>query len=132
VLHFLWSRLGSQLNKKAFAQAFRVVCERTWNKHLDEATRLIYLAAVDFYRHKKGKGATAIDISNFFYRSKQHIAFEKFWASSMNKLEQGTGTLFEPPGPIRAFISLDDPRLWTPRRQPAQRRGELRLLLSII
>ncbi len=85
VLHFLWSRLGSQLKKKTVAEAFRSTFERSWSKHLDDATRLVYLAALAFYRHKRGNGATAVDISNFFYRSKQHIAFEKFWASSVNR-----------------------------------------------
>jgi len=76
--------LGSQLKKKTVAEAFRSTFERSWSKHLDDATRLVYLAALAFYRHRRGKGATAVDISNFFYRSKQHIAFEKFWASSVN------------------------------------------------
>jgi hypothetical protein len=77
VLHFLWSRLGSELKKKAVAQVFRSISERSWSKHLDNATRLVYLAAIAFYRHKRGRGAKAVDISNFFYRSKQHIAFER-------------------------------------------------------
>jgi hypothetical protein len=34
---------------------------------------------------KGGKGAKAVDISNFFYRSKQHTAFENFWKSVANK-----------------------------------------------
>ena len=40
-------------------------------------------------RFWKGKGATAVDISSFFYRSKQHIAFEKFWVSSSTRRERG-------------------------------------------
>jgi hypothetical protein len=84
VLHFLWSRLGVELKKKARADVFRSMCERAWSLHLDNATRLTYLAALAFYRSKRGKGARAIDISNFFYRSKQHIAFERFWRSPNN------------------------------------------------
>ena len=68
-LHFLRSRLGSELRKKAIADVFRSISERSWNKHLDDTIRLVYLAALAFYRHKRGKGATAVDVSNFFYRS---------------------------------------------------------------
>jgi hypothetical protein len=46
VLHFLWSRLASELRKKAIAAVVRSISERRWNKHLDDITRLVYLAAL--------------------------------------------------------------------------------------
>ena len=99
VLHFLWSRLDQELNKRPTADAFRSLCERNrWGKHLDDATRLTYSAALDFYRRKRGKGATAVDISNFFYRSKQHINFERFWKGAVNRRRGATTRAF------RAFL----------------------------
>lgn len=86
VLHFLWSQVSAALRKRTIADAFRSGCERNhWNRHLDKAATLVYLAALQFYRLHRGSGATAVDISNFFYRSKQHVAFERFWGSNHNK-----------------------------------------------
>jgi hypothetical protein len=94
VLHFLWSRLGHELRKRAASEAFRTACERNrWNRNLDSATNLTYLAALDFYRKNRGPGAKAVDVSNFFYRSKQHLAFEKFWSSAKNKRRSRTNKL---------------------------------------
>jgi hypothetical protein len=73
------------LNKKKYADAFRGQCERNrWNSHLDRATEQIYLAALAFYRSKRGKGAEAVDVSNFFYRANLDKAFESFWAGKLN------------------------------------------------
>jgi hypothetical protein len=86
VLHFLSSRLSRDLRRRGIAEAFRSACERNrWNRNLDRATTQTYLAAIAFYRGKRGKGSKAVDISNFFYRSKQHVAFAKFWNSAANR-----------------------------------------------
>ncbi|HEY0701300.1 MAG TPA: AIPR family protein [Candidatus Acidoferrales bacterium] len=85
VLHFVWKRLSKALLQKGVSTAFRSECERNrWNRHLDTAVSQIYLATLKFYKTKRGKGAKAVDISNFFYRSKQHLAFETFWLSKAN------------------------------------------------
>jgi hypothetical protein len=85
VLHFLWNNLSNSLKNKGLAAAFRSSCEHDrWSKHLDTAVAQTYLAALQFYRLRRGKGAKAVDISNFFYRSKQHLAFEKYWRSAAN------------------------------------------------
>jgi hypothetical protein len=86
VLHFLWKRLAPMLRSRAAADHFRGHCERKrWPLPLDEATEQVYRAMLEFYRLKRGKGAQALDISNFFYRPHQHTAFEKFWASAKNR-----------------------------------------------
>jgi len=85
VLNALWTRFDSILRKRRTAEVFRNECERNrWNGNLDTATTQLFLAALQFYRRKRGKGATAVDISNFFYRTKQHKAFEIFWRGPHN------------------------------------------------
>jgi hypothetical protein len=92
VLHALWSRVGVILRKRPRAEAFRSQCEHgRWNRHLDRAATLLYLTAIDFYRRSRGAGPTAVDISNFFYRSKHHVAFETFWRSRHNKRRASVG-----------------------------------------
>lgn len=86
VLNFVWNHASGSLKKRSISNAFRSVFERNkWNRYLQTAVGQVYLASLQFYRSKRGKGAKAVDISNFFYRSKQHLGFEKFWRTSMNK-----------------------------------------------
>ena len=88
VLNFLWSRVGSSLKKKRLATLFREQCERNkWNRHLEKAIEQVYLAALAFYRANRGAGAGAVDISNFFYKSKANLMkeFNVFWNSRANK-----------------------------------------------
>jgi len=85
VLNALWKRTAEPLRKKKFAEAFRAECERgRWNRHLDQVTQQLYLAALSFYRTNRGFGATAVDVSNFFYRSNLDKSFESFWRGSRN------------------------------------------------
>jgi hypothetical protein len=86
VLNALWSRICSTMKTKRLAIVFREQCERGhWNRHMDKAVEQLYLAALAFYRSKRGKGATAVDVSNFFYRSNLMQGFETFWRSGVNK-----------------------------------------------
>lgn len=85
VLNTLWSRVHLDLRKKHLATAFREQCERNdWNRHLWKAVEQLYLTALAFYRAKRGTGATAIDISNFFYRANLMDHFDTFWRSGKN------------------------------------------------
>ncbi len=88
VLNALWSRISSEMKDKPFATAFRVECERgRWNPNLEKAVEQLYLAALTFYRSKRGKGNTAVDVSNFFYRAYRGDlmeGFETFWRSQAN------------------------------------------------
>jgi len=88
VLHFVWRQLQKELRKRSIAEAFRVMYERSGNPHLNAAVRLVYLGMLDFYRKNRGKGSRAVDISNFYYRVKLHLKFEKFWKSPANNRRQ--------------------------------------------
>jgi hypothetical protein len=86
VLNALWSRIGLEMKKRRLATTFREQCERNrWNRHLDKAVGLLYRSAIEFYRSKRGSGATAVDISNFFYRANLVEGFETFWRSRANQ-----------------------------------------------
>ena len=79
VLHYLWGYAAPVLRPRAFADQFRSLCERRrWPVHLDEAAKQAYLAALDFYRKRRGKGRGALDVSNFFYRPHLHTQIEAF------------------------------------------------------
>jgi hypothetical protein len=85
VLNALWRKIGSELRNRRLATAFREECERKrWNRHLEKAVDQLYLSALAFYRSKRGFGATAIDVSNFFYRANLSDDFEIFWNSRAN------------------------------------------------
>jgi hypothetical protein len=85
VLHFIWARLSPLLRSRATADHFRSQCERKrWPTPLDHATDHVYRGMLEFYRRRRGKGAQALDISNFFYRPHQHTAFEQYWKSPRN------------------------------------------------
>lgn len=86
VLNALWARVGTEMKKKRTATAFREQCERgRWNRHLSKAVEQLYLAALAFYRSRRGAGATAVDVSNFFYRANLIAGFEAFWRSRANR-----------------------------------------------
>lgn len=86
VLNALWSRIGVKMKEKHFSTVFREQCERGhWNPHLDKAAEQLYLVALAFYRSKRGIGATAVDVSNFFYRANLMEGFETFWRSRANQ-----------------------------------------------
>lgn len=100
VLNVLWSRIGSEINNKRLATVFREDCERNGpNRHLDKAVEQLYLAALAFYRSKRGIGATAVDVSNFFYRANLIKGFESFWRSGANQRRAVVAT------ELRRFVS---------------------------
>jgi hypothetical protein len=69
VLHFIWDEVHGLLKSRSRADYFRSISERgRWSAHLDRATELVYLAALSFFRARRGKGAAAMDISTFFYK----------------------------------------------------------------
>jgi hypothetical protein len=85
-LNFLWQIVGPSLRAKRPAQYFREECERSrWNPWLDKITDQVYLAQLAFFRSMRGKGESAVDISNFFYRPRQDKKFEEYWNSRSNK-----------------------------------------------
>jgi hypothetical protein len=81
VLHFAWKEFGGKIQRSS---PFREACERPKRhadllKPIDRAIEALFKAALEFYRHERGQGARALDISNFFYQKGRHTSFEKFW-----------------------------------------------------
>jgi hypothetical protein len=89
-LHFLWKPVAPLLRSKASADAFREMMERNrWPTSLIKAADQTYLGLLEFFRANRGKGAKAVDISNFFYRPHQHTHFERWWRGSNNRRRPG-------------------------------------------
>jgi hypothetical protein len=87
VLNFVWSHLAPLVRARAGADCFRLEIERTGlsEPFLNKAINIVFAAAISFYRKKRGKGATAADVSTFFKRKALHKEFQKFWNGSGNK-----------------------------------------------
>jgi hypothetical protein len=109
VLHFVWRQLYKELRKRRMADSFRSMYERSGNKHLNDGIALVYLGILDFYRRNRGKGARAIDVSNFFYKGMQqvHLKFDRFWRSPANTRRRRTKMAFE--RFLRELRNLDSP-----------------------
>jgi hypothetical protein len=85
-MHFLWKRLRPLLRSKAAADHFRMSFERGhWPTSLHQATDQAYRGLLEFFKAKRGSGPHEIDVSNFFYRTNQHEAFESYWRGSSNR-----------------------------------------------
>jgi hypothetical protein len=79
VTHFVWNRLEKILWNRALKESFARQHERWSYDPLLKACTAVYKGALAFYRARRGKGETAIDISTFFQRRALHLEFEKFW-----------------------------------------------------
>ena len=87
-MHFIWMYLRPLLRSKTAADHFRSSCERNRrSKALRSAVDQVYRGLLEFFKATSGKGARAVDISNFFYRPHQHEAFDAYWRSSSNRRE---------------------------------------------
>ncbi len=80
----MWSRVAPLIRSRALADAFREASERNDSPigHLSDAIDTIFRAALSFYRHKKGKGEKAIDVSTFFKRKGLGSNFEAYLRAS--------------------------------------------------
>lgn len=87
VLNFAWEHLAGLLRGHTRAEAFRSFGERKTAllRNLDLAINAVFAAALQFYRSKRGKGATALDVSTFFQRRNLHKELRRFWRSPANK-----------------------------------------------
>ncbi len=88
VLNFLWTLLESVCRKRAQAETFRKACERDTAgvvTPLLRAINTVFVAALRFYRSKRGSGQKAIDVSTFFQRRNLHKEFGKHWPGSGNR-----------------------------------------------
>jgi len=86
VLNFVWSKISPLLRSKARIERLGQDWEQNHNSvyYLWKMSIAVYLAALRFYRQKRGKGAKATDVSTFFRRRKLPAAFTKFWNSKAN------------------------------------------------
>ena len=86
VLNFVWSQLATLVKGRAAATLFWKDCEREESLAgpLLKAINAAFVAAISFYKHKRGKGAKAIDVSTFFKRRALDRQFRSFWGRSLN------------------------------------------------
>jgi hypothetical protein len=89
VVHFMWSQIGDNFRKPAFATWF---CEsiKKYNTNANyiypllAAFDIAYTSAMSYYRkNRKGKSGI-LDASSFFKHSKHHIKFNEYWESKEN------------------------------------------------
>jgi hypothetical protein len=81
---------GSPLSKKS------LVGSPSWQLPLGAAVipllraiDTVFVAALRFYRGKRGSGQKAIDVSTFFQRRNLHKEFGKYWRGAGNKSRRG-------------------------------------------
>lgn len=84
VTNFLWSHLRDLLTSKASRDFFRWEAERNAFPYLKRVCNSAFQAALAFYRDRRGKGETAIDVSGFFRLKGRHNEFESFWRGPKN------------------------------------------------
>ena len=79
-LHHVWGHLQPLVRSHGSAQRFRRNCERdtTAITYLLKAISIVFVSALKLYRAKRGKGATAQDVSSFFRRRGLVADLEKF------------------------------------------------------
>ena len=87
-LNFAWQNLAPLCRNRSHAAVFREACER--DTHVVVAPLLhaldrVFVAALRFYRLKRGSGPTAIDVSTFFKRRNLDKEFARFWRGSSNR-----------------------------------------------
>lgn len=87
VLHFIWSKIGKDFRSTTASSILQNECKRGRGLalELEKVANTAFKAALLFYKVRRGKGATAIDISNFFKRKKIHNDFDIFWKGSLNR-----------------------------------------------
>ena len=87
VLNLVWSQLEELCRTRVGAEAFRLACKRDGEMvtPLLQAIDAAYRAALAFFRDKRGKGPTAIDVSTFFQRRNLHKEFGRYWRGSRNR-----------------------------------------------
>lgn len=92
VMNFVWTRLGPLIRSRARAEAFRTLCGERVSEQVGLAVGKPFIRAIDatfvaalrFFRSRRGKGRTAHDVSTFFQRRKLHTDFARFWRSPKN------------------------------------------------
>lgn len=86
-LNFAWDLISKEFNMTIMGKKFRYACEHNSGEILKPLNQLlvnIFRGVRKFYKLNRGKGEAAVDVSNFFKRSKLHTEFKKFWSSRKN------------------------------------------------
>jgi hypothetical protein len=85
VVHFVWQRLSPLLSNRTAREAVLRAHERNDGvSDLSDAIARVFVAALTFYRSRRGLGQKAIDVSSFFQRRGLHHQFARFWGRSAN------------------------------------------------
>jgi hypothetical protein len=87
VLHFLWSKIGSNIGSSHMEKHFRYTFEHYKPEvrvPLQKATVNVFRASLQYYRLNRGKGEEAKDVSTFFNLKNHHTSFQEFWDSRRN------------------------------------------------
>ena len=86
-LNFVWNRVAPLVRSKQAADCFHQSWFRSWEsmRFLISSVDVVFKAALQFYRIRRGKGAKARDVSSFFKRKNLHVEFERFWQGSNNQ-----------------------------------------------
>jgi hypothetical protein len=85
VTYFLWQRLQSILSTRHLKEVFCREAERLHFDPMLSAANAAFKDAIAFYRARRGKGETAMDVSTFFRRKGLHREFELFWRNAPSK-----------------------------------------------
>lgn len=84
-LNFMWSHVLPLVSGHQKCRAFRILCERQDDDlvvPLSGAIDLAFDEVLKYYRANRGKGESALDVSQFFKnRKNHHEQFEQFWKS---------------------------------------------------
>ncbi len=93
VLGFVWSELGSLLRPQSAQERFIKMMERYDPKlewPLYQAVQKAFVAALNYWRKDRGRGAKAIDVSTFFRNKRgRHNEFKAFWRGRNNRSRRG-------------------------------------------
>jgi len=86
-LNFIWIYMEKLLRARNMSVAFKKISEGNDYSlnHFISAIGKVFVASLKFYRMKRGKGATATDVSTFFQRRNLHKGFVNYWKGSGNK-----------------------------------------------
>jgi len=82
VLHFIWSQIAHLVRSRIGGERFRKACEQDAPPihPLSQGINVLFVAVLKFFRSKRGKGATAVDVSTFFQRKGRGTEFADYFS----------------------------------------------------
>jgi len=92
VLNFMWSHIAPLVRGRRKCLAFRRMCEVQEDSLVVPLNQIIidvFIEALKYYRANRGKGDSAIDVSQFFKnRKRHHKLFAEYWDQNVTKSRQ--------------------------------------------